>query len=299
VPIYPPQSCSEAARLLAATHLHAVESAVNDLAAGFPKHVEREELFGAGCAGLVEAANRYDPTLGVPFLGYAARRIRGSIIDATRSRDWATRRLRRDLRALAHTTEVLAGELARHPTDGELAGRLGIGADELAALRLDAETSTLLALDQPIGQRLGVHDAEVATLVETLSEHDPAWLPESALEDAELHETLHHAIAQLPDTLRHVLGEHQLHGRSLADIATDLGLTEARASQLRIEAIHAVQAYFGTRFDGVPPVPADAPGKRRRAAYMARMRTLDRRRATAPPFVGGATAPRRPAPAVA
>jgi RNA polymerase sigma factor FliA len=48
-------------------------------------------------------------------------------------------------------------------------------------------------------------------------------------------------------------------------------VTEARASQLRHEAIHALQAYFGTAFDEVPAVPEDAPGKRRRAAYVAQV----------------------------
>ena len=42
-------------------------------------------------------------------------------------------------------------------------------------------------------------------------------------------------------------------------------------SQIRSEAINAIRAYLGTEFDGVPEVPESAPGRRRRAAYLATM----------------------------
>ena len=54
----------------------------------------------------------------------------------------------------------------------------------------------------------------------------------------------------------------------LQDIAADLGVTEARVSQIRSEAINAIRAYLGTEFEGVPEVPEAAPGRRRRAAYL-------------------------------
>jgi RNA polymerase sigma factor FliA len=68
-----------------------------------------------------------------------------------------------------------------------------------------------------------------------------------------------------------VLLEHHFEGRLLRDIADDLGVTEARASQLRHEALHALQAYFGTASTASPRRPGDAPGKRRRAAYVAQV----------------------------
>lgn len=44
-------------------------------------HVEVEDLVSAGTIGLIEAADRYDPRLGVPFVSFAYRRIKGAIID--------------------------------------------------------------------------------------------------------------------------------------------------------------------------------------------------------------------------
>jgi RNA polymerase sigma factor for flagellar operon FliA len=72
-------------------HLGLVHEVVNRVAAGFPRHVERDELIDAGRLGLVEAARRYDPSTGVPFERYAAIRIRGAVLDSTRTRDWVSR----------------------------------------------------------------------------------------------------------------------------------------------------------------------------------------------------------------
>ena len=61
-------------------------------------------------------------------------------------------------------------------------------------------------------------------------------------------------------------------GELLQDIAASLGVTEARVSQIRAEAITAMQAWMGEIYDGVPAVDASAPGLRRRASYVATMR---------------------------
>ena len=47
-------------------HLHLVDHVVHQLCTRFPRHVDRDELRGAGAAGLVDAAHRYDPATGVP-----------------------------------------------------------------------------------------------------------------------------------------------------------------------------------------------------------------------------------------
>lgn len=249
---------------LAESHLHLVDHVVHQLAARFPRHVDRDELRGAGAAGLVDAAHRYDPSTGVPFARYASIRVRGAVLDATRTRDWATRRLRRDLRAIETATSLLEDRLQRRPEDAEIAAELGMDLAAVRERRAAAVTSTLLTLDRPVGDPIG----DANPLADRVEEQDSAWLPEPALERTELAGTLRTAIDHLPELPRRVLLEHHFEGRLLRDIADDLGVTEARTSQLRHEALHALQAYFGTAFHGVPEVPANAPGKRRRAAYV-------------------------------
>lgn len=68
---------------------------------------DREDLIAWGVFGLVQAARRYRGDLGAPFGAYAARRVRGQVLDALRERDPLTRSERRAFRAAQKETEDL------------------------------------------------------------------------------------------------------------------------------------------------------------------------------------------------
>src|SRR6478672_10023362 len=91
-------------------HLPLVRHVVFQVAVHFPRHVDREELARAGALGLVEAAQRYDEARGVPFERFAAQRIRGAILDAVRSADWAPRSLRTEARILETASNQLLAD---------------------------------------------------------------------------------------------------------------------------------------------------------------------------------------------
>lgn len=48
------------------------------------RRVEVEDLVSAGTIGLIQAADRYDATVGVPFVSFAYPRISGAIVDELR-----------------------------------------------------------------------------------------------------------------------------------------------------------------------------------------------------------------------
>jgi RNA polymerase sigma factor FliA len=250
-------------KTLVEEHLYLVTHIVNGLSSRYPRHVDRNDLWSAGAAGLVEAAHRYDPDTGVPFARYAAIRIRGSIIDSTRTRDWATRRLRRDLRELQDGEASFEAEHGRSPNDAELAEHLDLEPDAVAARRAAGVSVTLLQLDRPVDE-----GSDAGTLSDTVVEEFAEWLPDAALEQREMVGTVRTAISHLNDVQREVIERYFFGGEYLRDIADSLGVTEARVSQIRAEALNAVRAYFGTLFDAVPEVPASAPGVRSRASYV-------------------------------
>jgi len=68
---------------------------------------DREDLIAWGVVGLVQAAQRYRGDLGASFGAYAARRVRGQVLDALRDRDPLTRSARRAYREAQRITEDL------------------------------------------------------------------------------------------------------------------------------------------------------------------------------------------------
>ncbi len=252
---------------LVSTHLYVVQHVVNSLASRYPRHVDRGELWSAGAYGLVDASRRYDPATGIPFTRYAAIRIRGAIIDSTRMRDWVPRGLRRDMRSVREVGERFEEQFGRPATNDELSAMLGISAERLEEHRTAAAAATLLHLDHIAGNG-GEGEGSFGERVE---EQDASFRPEEAVEQRELVGTVRTAVRHLDGVQREVVERYFFGGELLRDIADSLGVTEARVSQIRGEALNAMRAYFGTAFDGVPTVASGAPGLRRRAAYVETM----------------------------
>lgn len=246
---------------LAAEHIELVQQIVTQVAMRYPRHVDRAELWSAGATGLVEASRSYRAETGIPFNRYATIRIRGSIIDSTRKRDWAVRSLRRRMREVHSAEDRFEVAEGRKPTDEELSKLIGVDIEELQNRRAAAMTSSLLHLDQ--------EDPERVSLGERIEERSADRLPEETLSNREVLGTLTTAIDELPELQRDVIHRYYLQGEMLQSIAETLGVTEARVSQIRAEAVNAMRSYFATLYDHVDDVPADAPGRRSRAAYLA------------------------------
>lgn len=251
---------------LVSDHLYLVQHIVHELAARYPRHVDRQELWSAGALGLVEAARRYDPVNGVAFRHFARRRIRGAVIDSTRSRDWVSRSVRRDQRELETTSTSFEQQHHRMPTDAELADELCIDETEVAGRRAAVDRGTLLHLDAGNG---AIDDGEALTLADVVPNRDVHGSPEEQLAQRDLVGSLRVAMVRLPEPQRTVVDRYYLRNHLLRDIASDMGVTEARISQVRAEAVHAIQSFLGSVDFEVPTVPLSAPGRRHRAAYVA------------------------------
>lgn len=245
---------------LAVDHLDLVGHIVAEVSVRYPRHVDRGELWNAGALGLVEASRRFNEQSGVPFPRYAAIRIRGAIIDSTRSRDWATRSVRRNLREIEQATSDFEARTGKRPADDDLVALLGISRAELSDRQAQASQSTLLHLDQD--------DSEENPLRDQVAEQRTQVLPEDALENQELLGTLTSAIHFLSPVQSEVITRYYLNGDLLQKIADDLDVTEARVSQIRAEALASLRSYFSSLYEGVPEIDEAAPGKRARADYL-------------------------------
>jgi len=237
-------------------HLPLVRHIVFQVAVHFPRHVDREELARAGTLGLVEAAQRFDETRGVPFQRFAAQRIRGAILDAVRAADWAPRSLRTSARALDTTTNRLASELGRAPSTDEVADAMATTPEQLARLQSRIHRSVVLALDHETD---GDDDVSLRELITDATTPEPA----EVLETRELRGYLRDAIALLPARHRLVVIGYFLEGRTSAELACLLGVTESRISQLRSEAVETLRAGIAAQYGAEAATDGSAAGRRR------------------------------------
>jgi RNA polymerase sigma factor for flagellar operon FliA len=208
-------------------HVGLVKALASRVAHRVPRQVEVAELMSVGVVGLIEAASRYQPSLGVPFNAFARRRIHGAMLDSLRGLDWVPRSLRRMRRDVDAAMCRLRHELQREPEAPEIAASLSIELGEYER-RLDQLRSADLAVLKQ-GSIDGHNDLDTAL--------DPGDCPHAQLERVELRRLLAQAIEQLPARERQVLALYYHEERTLADIGEVIGVSESRASQLRTQAI--------------------------------------------------------------
>jgi RNA polymerase sigma factor for flagellar operon FliA len=220
----------EARDRLVMAHVSLVRTLAQRLAQRLPSQVELSELVSVGVLGLVEAANRYQPSLGVPFDAFARRRIHGAMLDALRDVDWAPRSLRRLRREVDSTLSRLRHELGREPHEHEVASAMNLSpaqyARALEELRI-LEVATIRQLDAMS------EDGE--TLLDVAI--DPGEGAVAQLERKELRQHLANALAVLPERERQILALSYDEELTLAEIGQVLGVSESRVCQLRSLAI--------------------------------------------------------------
>lgn len=107
------------------------------------KGVEYEDLYSAGCIGLIHAADRFNEKLGFAFSTYAVPAILGEIKRIFRDEGSVkiSRNLKERARVLRITAEKFEKENGISPTVSELSQLLGID---------DAETAELLCVAYPV-----------------------------------------------------------------------------------------------------------------------------------------------------
>jgi RNA polymerase sigma factor FliA len=207
-------------------HVGLVKTLASRLASRLPSQVEISELISVGVIGLIDAAGRFKPSLGVPFDAFARRRIHGAMLDSLRDLDWAPRALRKLRREVDAVILRLRGELGREPESAEVAAAMNV-----------PEAKYDRMLDQ-------LRSVDLATIREASGDRDLLEMaidsgegPFATVHRQELRTHLAAAILQLPERGRQILALYYEQELTLAEIGQVIGLGESRISQLRTQAL--------------------------------------------------------------
>lgn len=113
--------------------------------------IEYDDLYSAGCLGLVKAADGFDETLGYRFSTYAVPAILGEIKRLFRDGGAVkvSRSLKEKSREAVKLRDELSVSLGREPTVSELSERLGINEFEtVELLNIAVPPASLTATDE-------------------------------------------------------------------------------------------------------------------------------------------------------
>jgi RNA polymerase sigma factor for flagellar operon FliA len=236
----PPEDHAQRDALVMA-HVDLVKSMASRLGRRLPTQVELSELVSVGVLGLIDAASRYRPSLGVPFDAFARRRIHGAMLDALRGLDWVPRSVRKLQRDVDDAIRKLRHSLGREPEESEIATALGVSIEEYDEMLDELRSADLAVIRRASGNGDGGGVLEMAIA--------PEGGPYAQLERRELRARLAQALGRIPERERHILALYYEQELTLAEIGRVIGVGESRVSQLRTQAIARLRSMMQEWFE--------------------------------------------------
>ena len=196
--------------------------------------VEYDDLFQAGCVGLVKAAENFDTARGVKFSTYAVPMIVGEI--RRYLRDNNSVRVSRSLRDTAYKAlsmrEAYVRTHQKEPTIEEIAEEIGIEKEDIV-YALDAIQSPM-SLYEPVytegGDTLYVMDQ-----ISDKKNREENWVQDLALQDA---------ISRLNPREKYIIRLRFFEGRTQMEVASEIGISQAQVSRLEKSALRAMRGYL-------------------------------------------------------
>ncbi len=177
------------------------------------KGVEYDDLFQAGCVGLIKAAENFDTSRGVKFSTYAVPVILGEV--RRLFRDGGAVRVSRGMRELGKKArdaeEAFRRERGTSPTVTEIAERLGV-TPEKAALAMGVSRTPLSLTGEEDGEQLEI----------------PVEAPEEKMTERM---TLYEIIRTLEERDRKLIEYRYFHGKTQTETAALLGMTQVQVSR--------------------------------------------------------------------
>jgi len=191
-----------------------------------------DDLLQAGCMGLMKAIRGYDPSFQTKFSTYAVPTILGEIRKCWRTAYGVkvSRRAREIAREARLRAEEVRKATGRNPKLKELAHELRVPEDELIV--------ALEATRGPVSLYEVVHekDGDEKLLIDSLpADVTGSWFDALAVREA---------IASLDETLREVIIARYVAGKTQAEVAASMGLSQAHVSRLESKAVKRMREYL-------------------------------------------------------
>lgn len=197
-----------------------------------------DDIINEGIILLMTAVDKFDLDKNVRFETYIAKRLRGMIVDLARREDWMPRSMRKNLREIDDAAGELFRELGRRPTPEEVADRVGLTESRYQKVLATNALSNVISLDKMMDER----DKEPQA--RSINHSENMVQPEQNMQEREFYEVLHQGIEQLRDNEKMVLSLYYQKSLQMKEIATVMGVSAARVSQIHSHAIQKLRTHM-------------------------------------------------------
>lgn len=219
-------------------HVPLLRHLVGRMAFDLPAGTDRDDLYGFGMVGLIQAADSWDPSRGLKFSTYAYTKIRGAMLDELRRLDFLPRGRREKVREMDRTIAAIEQETGLAPSVEAIAERMGLAVQEVDGILLSAKSAGTASLDE----------GPSTALVDMLSDPHSAD-PVGSAEFEELKALVTEGIRSLSEQEQTVITLYYAEDLLLREISQVIGVTESRVSQIHTRALYHLNRFLSERID--------------------------------------------------
>ena len=212
-------------------HLSVVGPIARRVASRLPTAVDLDDIHSAGVLGLMDAAQRFDPSRGVKFGAYATVRINGAIVDYLRSLTWAPRGMHRRAKKLDAARQAVEQRKGGQASVSELAQELNVSVDQCHDLLAELSKLDFLDADELAESISSAHQAASTESLDPLRQ----------LEWKAMVDTVERALERLPERHKLVLWLYYYEELTMKEVGQVLKVNESRVSQLHSKALSTLR----------------------------------------------------------
>jgi RNA polymerase sigma factor FliA len=174
--------------------------------------IELDDLIAYGMAGLLEAAERYNPSFGANFTTFSYYRVRGAIYDGLRGMGWVSRyeyqKIRFGERATAYLENVANRDMA-------------------ASNQRKNTQEEIENLSNQVNQLVTIFVTSMEDLKDTDFEDKQAVRQDAQIEEKELRYFIKQALHKLPAQDQELIRLYYFKGLSLEAVGEKIGLSKS------------------------------------------------------------------------
>jgi len=223
------KSDKESRDLLIVQYIYLVRYVVGRVKVSLPSTISIEDIAGYGVEGLINAIERFSPQKNSRFETYALIRIRGAILDKIRSQDFLPRSIRRKIKEIKQTIEILKQEYGRTPTTAEIANYLDMEPSKVTQIMSEDVTIT------SIYDKKGTSDDSME-IIDTIEDTEKLT-PHDAAEEKNVKSDLQRALMRLPERERVLMVLYYQENMTMKEIGETLNMSESRVCQLHAQGL--------------------------------------------------------------
>jgi RNA polymerase sigma factor for flagellar operon FliA len=185
-------------------------------------NIEFDDLMSYGMAGLLEAAQRFDPKNGANFMTFAYYRVRGAIYDGLRGMGWVSRTEYAKIRYEERATAFLENQANR-----SMSGYHGEFDSEGNIEKLATQVSRLVT----------IYVTSLEAMEHRQFEDDKALQSEEFIYDKQMKSYMKKAITQLSEEDREIIVNYYFKDMTLQEVGQKMGLSKSWISRRHAQAI--------------------------------------------------------------